>query len=293
MAHFRFAIFAIAAVVTSCVASPSPKPDERKPARDESPDLKPNNQQSNVPGSTQDPLPPPTAAGSNQLDVVIVNAIGGENPDQASRQRDSLKGMLAKLAQKYRGQDVRFALIASPTASVSGVGVSLDSSTGFTPNNSQQLAFELASKDAFLGTLVAGCSAESSDLDSSHAPGTIKVCGNSVSIPAHAWSWAVDDLKGRLSSFLRPTAKRIYILVASTDVAMVTARQFVDLAAKQSGGNTPRIFAIAPTGAGGVCSDRNQRAAAIEESVKLSSGKIYSYCQSDWVSNIADLVQSL
>ena len=276
--------------LTACTPSPSPKPAER--GSDEGTK---NEEKSPTPSETPKPIqstgidPGPQ---SDQLDVVIVNAIGSENSDQASRQRDEIKGFLSDLAKLFQNRDVRIALIGSPNATISGVSTSLDSSLGFTSANSTQLNFELAPKDALLGTLISACSPESTNVDSSHAPGFVTVCGTRVDIPAHSWTWGVDDLKGRLVSFLRPGAKRTFIIFTSNASEVVSGNQFIEIATKQNAQKSVRVFAVAPLAIGETCNNRNKRASAIEEATR-NSGKIYSYCQVSWSKHLTDILSSL
>lgn len=282
-----FQILLLTSAISSCVpADPPPtNPGTSKPA--------PANP--GTPGSAQNTSgnnTSSTTTGSAQNDIVVVVALGNENMDQAASHKNAIQTLLSRLAQKYQGQDVKLALIASPTASISGVGVALPSS-GFAANALSQLSFELAPKDAFLGTLVAGCAASSNNLSSSHAAGSIQVCGAPIPIPAHSWSWAVEDLSGKMSGFLRPGSQRRYIFIGSNDIELVGGDQFVTLTTQQNNSVQPKVFAIVPTSISAPCNQNNKTATQINSAVTRTGGKSYSYCMADWTSSIDDLLRNL
>lgn len=201
-----------------------------------------------------------------------------------------LQSLLSGIARKVAGRDVRLGLIASQNAAISGVSVPPETMNAFAPGTTREVNFELAPKDAFIGTLVAGCPAETSDLNATHVPGTVTVCSRSVTVPAHSWTWTTEDLKGRLSDFLRPNAKRIYIFVASNDVALMNSKDFVDLVVSQTGGMGAIVLAIIPIGPGVGCNDKNQVATVINEATKLTTGKSFPYCEADWGPFVSPIV---
>lgn len=223
---------------------------------------------------------------SDAIDVVIVSAIGDENKSAAPAQREFFAKLLATIGTKLSQRDGRLALIASPQAALSGVGVDARSAAPLAASKIRQATFELAPKDALLGSIVAGCDKAASALDSTHAAGTIKVCGEQVALPAHSWSWGVEDLKGQLVDFLRPTAKRVYVIVASNDAQLLTATQFSTLAATQLGGRKPVVNAVVPSGGGAGCSDRNKPAPILRDVAVSSGGKEFSFCEPNWASFI-------
>ena len=278
-------IAAVMMCFSACTSAPQNSNDNKKPGSGSG-----QVQPSQTPqGGTNPQGGIPTGSQAALTDVVIVNAIGGENNNQAQLLSSNLASLLSALGQKASANNnLHVALIASPVGSISGVSATLNVPGG------QQINFELAPKDSLLGTIVAGCDANSSSLDSTHSAGSITVCGTSVSIPAHAWSWGVEDLKGKLVSFFRPQAARIYIIIASNDPTIVTGQQFLSMASSQTKGGSVRVYTIVPaSSSGGICNTQNKTATVLADASRAANGQTYSYCQADWSSYIANIMQSI
>lgn len=229
--------------------------------------------------------------GDNRVDLIVVSAIGDENPDEAQNHKNAISNIVLGLVRKYEKMDTRLLLIASRTGAISGVGNSIESDL-LTNKNFLQLDFELAPAAAFLGTLVAGCEESASNLDSTHAAGTIKVCNTSLDVPSHSWTWTVESLRGKAKDFLRAKSKRVYVMISSNEITFVSAKEFFDIASNQNGGQNPKVFAIAPMDINDSCNSRNRRAQKIEELAKLGSGKVFSFCKSDWTTITKSLIDS-
>lgn len=231
-----------------------------------------------------------TTAGA--LDVVIVSAIGDENPERAASQQKFFQDLLAAVALKIGATDGRLALLASPTASISNVSVTVEG-IGIDPTRVKQIAFEAAPRDALLAPIVAGCDAAASDLESSHQAGNVKVCGQTVPIPPHAWTWGADDLKGQLLGFLRPGARRVYVVVASSEAAVINGSEFLAITSLQNGGIAAKLHAVVPNGAPGSCNDRNLTATNLQAVAQQSGGTVLSFCEADWTPFVQALAGAL
>lgn len=262
-------------------------PAKKSPATDNSGD------QQKLPPDPASPSASPDPTSLTANDIVIVNAIGSENPSMTAQQKSAFTLLLSSVFKKFSGQNFKVALIASPNAASSEVTASFNSSDGYNASNSIQIAFELESKDAFMGSLVAGCDASSSNLDSSHASGSIKICGETVSIPAHAWTWGVEDLKGRLVGFLRPGSARTYVIFTSKGIDLVPAQQFLSIANKQNNAKAVRVLGVSPQSTSTPCNSQNLRAATLEAAISSSFGKSYPYCQVDWTSLVTQIIKDL
>ncbi len=252
-----------------------------------------NNGNSGGTGNTGDTDSAGNTGNTSQLDVVAVVGIGGENTSQGVAEGTAVKQVLAAVAKKYQGQDVKYALIASTTGAISKVKVSLDAADGFTAQNSKQLNFEMEPKDTLLGTIAAGCDPATSNLESTHSAGKIKVCNELIDVPEHSWTWGVNDLSGQLNSFLRKGAKRVYIFFNSNDATIVTASQFQNMAKTQNNNVAPKAFVFSPSEATGFCSSTTKAASSIEQIASGTGGKKYSFCKTDWSAFITDLTQSM
>lgn len=281
------------AAPTACTSAASQQPANRTPNSGNTTKPSPGATATPPGGSTDGLKPPQSADAKSDIDVVVVSAIGNETPNESQRQEKFFQDFLEALAQKLAGKNARVAIIASQTAAISGVSVAPQALQGFPQGATRQINFELAPKDALLGAIVAGCPADKSDLNATHAPGTITVCGQSVANPAHAWTWAVDDVKGKTADFLRAGAKRIYIVVASNDAQIISAKQFLDFTTAQNAGSAPKVHAVIPLDTGAACSDQNRRATVEEELARTSGGKAYSYCSGDWGALTAQIIDAL
>lgn len=246
-------------------------------------------------GTGQTPEPNVTAApgAGEAVDVVLVVAVGDETPALVNMQNDFLRRLVESIPAKLAGRDARVAVIASQTAVLSGVKIDAQALRGFSPASVRQANFELGAKDVHLGALVTGCAANSNDLNSDHNAGNIKLCGRSVPVPAHSWTWAVEDLNGRFHGFLRPGAKRVYILVTSADASVVAPAMFNEIAKAQNAGRAPVVIAVAPFAVTAPCNSRNLRASNVGESVRRAGGKALPYCASDWSPALNDILSSL
>lgn len=230
---------------------------------------------------------------ASSLDIVVIVGIGAESSANSAKYSAALDSLLRSLGTKYKGTDTKIGVIASQAGAVSGVAVAIKSEYGFATGSATQVKFELAPKDAFLATLVAGCAKDASTLTDDHSPGVITVCGEKVNVPPHSWTWTVDDLRGRLSGFLRPGTKREYIFVSSNDAQIIDAATFARIASKQNNNTAAKVFAIAPTASGGDCSNQNLPATILSSAAQSSSGQIYSFCSPSWTSSISSLVGQL
>ena len=232
---------------------------------------------------------------SAKVDIIFVNAIGGENSNLSQKHKIYLESLLSLIRNKmsaYSGMNL--ALIASPTGAVSGVPLSLNPFAGFGADRIKQINFEIATKDLFLGTIVTGCPAGMTDLEEDqHAAGSVKVCNKKLNVPPHSWTWANQDLPGTLHGFLRSGAKRVYVFVSSGDSTIVSPAEFLELAKAQNNGIAPKVYAISPASISGDCNSQNTVAQNIGSLVGMTGGANFSYCDQNWNNHILQISSGL
>ncbi len=235
----------------------------------------------------------PVATGnSSQRDVIFVNAIGDEATEYAPAQQQALTNLLTGLVKKFASEDARLIVFASPTATLSKVSINTDV-PGVDKSRVLQVNFEMAPRDAFLGTAVAGCAAADSNLDVEHTAGTITVCSQVITVPEHSWAWGVEDLKGKMETFVRPGARRDYVIIASNDAVLLSADEFAAITKTQNAGQAPRVFLLAPDKIEAPCVDLHKPAFALVSLAQSSGGKAFEFCQSDWTNAVTEIVNAL
>lgn len=235
------------------------------------------------------------ATASGAVDVVVVSAIGAENPELRTKNKAAIDKLLAAIVSKMATQaTVNLALIASPNGAVSGIPVTVQASGSVPASRIKQVNFEMATKDIFIGTLAAICAKADSNLDEDqHKAGKVTLCKKTVSIPAHSWTWANQDVQGTLATFLRPGAKRIFIFIANNDATVVSPTDFVELSRSSNQGGSSTIFAIAPGTSMTGCNAQNKTATNLSAAASFGGGALLSYCDANWDSHIQKITSNL
>lgn len=229
---------------------------------------------------------------SSQRDIIFINAIGDEDTQYAAAQQQALTNLLIGLVKKFASEDARLVVFASPNATLSKVSINTDV-PGVDKSRVLQVNFEMAPRDVLLGAAVAGCAAANSNLDVEHSAGSITVCSQTVGVPEHSWAWGVEDLKGKMEAFVRPGARRDYIMVASNDPVILSESQFADLTKTQNGGQSPRVFVLGPNKIEAPCMDLHRPAFILSALAQSSGGKFFEFCQSDWTNAVTEIVNAL
>lgn len=235
----------------------------------------------------------PTAGNSSQRDIIFINAIGDEATLYAPAQQAALTSLLTGLVKKFAAdKEAKLVVFASPSATLSKVSINTDV-PGVDKSRVLQVNFEMAPRDALLGTTVAGCAAADSNLDADHTAATIKVCSQTVTVPEHSWAWGVEDLKGKMHTFLRPGARRDYIIVASNDPVLLTASEFLAITKTQNAEETPRVFVLSPITVAAPCTDLHKATFVLSELAQSTGGQAFEFCSTDWSSAIDGIITAL
>jgi hypothetical protein len=274
-------------VSAGCYPSQSASPPEKKQSTERPADEKGD---SKLPSDT--PNDKSQNATNEGLDIVMVVALGTENPSNRKDLEKNISTLMSSLSselEKRAEKNARVGLIGSNTGTVSGIAVDT-SAFEDAKIPAKQVNFEIAPGDVFVGSLVAGCDSSDSKMADPHKPGEITVCGKKTKIAAHSWTWANEDLFGRLTDFLRPGATRVYLIVASGDALHVEPDAFIATSSEQNKSKRPSVFAIVPESIAGMCNTKNKVATNIMQTVASTKGAKSQFCESDWSRAVDDIV---
>lgn len=225
------------------------------------------------------------------LDVVLVVALSATRTNHATQIENEIISLQNKLAAMASSRNVRYILFGSPVSQVSDVGVR---ASGFDPAQTKQIRFELDAAKAFFGPLIASCTKDASEMADPHLPTKVKVCGETITVPGHAWTWALDDLRGVAHNFLRPNTDRLLITVSNGDAEFLDANHYLSFMQRDQTGAKIRAYSITPDGQNnGMCGQYEKEALEIKKLSTLTGGRDFSFCASEWGSYAATIVKDL
>lgn len=205
----------------------------------------------------------------------------GSMTEEAAQVRANFQNFLTTLSQRT---DIRLALI-SATAEEGSTGVTLPQS--LIAAGHIQIGAAVDSTNELILAAAATCAAGESEGLSSP-----RVCGQNLGEDLFFDVGAIDAVKGRLQSFFRPDASRVYVIVTDDNAEGVDQSNFLSLVRPYEGIAPPVVFAFRGTVSQGAC-DISARGVAYEALAQATGGAVFDICDPDWRSNFSRLTSEV
>jgi len=104
---------------------------------------------------------------------------------------------------------------------------------------------------------------------------------------------AVVSSRGRLVSFFRPTATRIYVFVTDDDAGMVNDLNFLELLGAGGKGPRPSVFAFRGIESNAIGCTISMRGRSYETLASRTGAEVYDICLADWSAHFKKLSESV
>ncbi len=228
------------------------------------------------------------------IDMVWLIDNSGSMREEASQVRDNFDKFLSTIQAR---SDMRIALISSKDRADS-----LGGSTGVTlPFSAEQaggiqIDSYVDSTNALMLAAMATCPANTTvvppeNSEDPFATATGKTCGKELALDFFASS-LYKDVPGVLSTFFRPQAKKVYVIVTDDTADTVNDTNFLELIRPYQGAVAPSVFAFIGTESKDGC-DIAQRGTPYEALAAKTEGATFDICEKDWTKNFDKLSKAV